>query len=261
MFVPQGSNPGSGVNAIGGVMLATELGVWSTQSLTGGTTTWIQNSTGFGNVRTDMLRIRSADRTVAVGTHGRGVFTTQLFVSLPVDFTCFTGRAESTLNKLNWKVENEVNDSGYEIQRRYKNDGDFVKVGFVPAKAHQGANEYGFDDALVDLGKENSSYRLKQIDIDGRYTYSNVVSLQRKVSTKFVEYTAVSGNQLLIRMNAENGNQKLMLRLFDMEGRLLKQSAIAYQTQWIDISTLPRGGLIVDIQHADGRKYTKKFVY
>ncbi|MBL0336020.1 MAG: T9SS type A sorting domain-containing protein [Chitinophagaceae bacterium] len=64
-------HPDSDTKAI----IATETGVWETDLLNGASTVWVPNTT-FPNVRTDMLRYRSSDRTIAAGTHGRGVWTT-----------------------------------------------------------------------------------------------------------------------------------------------------------------------------------------
>ncbi|MCB0741652.1 MAG: lamin tail domain-containing protein, partial [Chitinophagaceae bacterium] len=57
--------------------IATETGVWETDLLNGGSTVWTANST-FPNVRTDMMEYRASDRTIAVGTHGRGIWTTTI---------------------------------------------------------------------------------------------------------------------------------------------------------------------------------------
>ena len=54
--------------------IATETGVWETTSISGGTTVWTANAT-FPTVRTDMLKYRSSDRTLAAATHGRGLWT------------------------------------------------------------------------------------------------------------------------------------------------------------------------------------------
>jgi len=62
-------------------LLATELGVWSTDNLAGGSTIWGASNTGFANVRTDMLQIRSSDNLVIAATHGRGLFSTDVFTS------------------------------------------------------------------------------------------------------------------------------------------------------------------------------------
>ena len=65
------------------VMLATELGIWSTDDLDGvNTLWWPTNNFGLANVRVDMLQYRSSDHLVAAATHGRGLFTTDYFTLL-----------------------------------------------------------------------------------------------------------------------------------------------------------------------------------
>jgi len=62
-------------------LLATELGVWSTDNLDGGSTVWGASNTGFANVRTDMLQIRSSDNLVIAATHGRGLYSSDVFTT------------------------------------------------------------------------------------------------------------------------------------------------------------------------------------
>jgi hypothetical protein len=59
----------------GGVILATETGVWCTSTVNGSSTTWTPQNTGLGNVTSYMVKYRSSDRTLVLATHGRGVFT------------------------------------------------------------------------------------------------------------------------------------------------------------------------------------------
>ncbi len=60
-------------------MLATELGTWTTDNLMGGATVWGPSNNGMANVRTDMLQIRSSDKLVIAATHGRGLFSSDVF--------------------------------------------------------------------------------------------------------------------------------------------------------------------------------------
>ncbi len=62
--------------------IATETGVWETNLLNGASTVWTANNT-FPTVRTDMIKYRSSDRTIAAATHGRGLWT----ATLPLTFT------------------------------------------------------------------------------------------------------------------------------------------------------------------------------
>jgi hypothetical protein len=57
------------------VLIATELGVWSTGDLNGTATDWQPTNTGFANARVDMLQYRPSDGLIAAATHGRGLYT------------------------------------------------------------------------------------------------------------------------------------------------------------------------------------------
>lgn len=61
------------------VMLATELGVWSTNDISQDNPAWEISSTNLAKVSSHMLRYRTSDGLVAVGTHGRGIYTTNVF--------------------------------------------------------------------------------------------------------------------------------------------------------------------------------------
>jgi hypothetical protein len=60
------------------VLLATELGVWTTNNVTAANPEWAPTNAKMAHVRCDMLKFRTADNTVLVATHGRGLFTTKL---------------------------------------------------------------------------------------------------------------------------------------------------------------------------------------
>lgn len=69
------NGPGGGD---GGLIIGTELGVWTTSAIVGAATQWIPNNSGLANVRTDMLKYRATDNTLVAATHGRGLYTTAL---------------------------------------------------------------------------------------------------------------------------------------------------------------------------------------
>ena len=82
------------------VLLATEIGVWSTDEVNGGATAWGPSNTGLANVRTDMLQLRTSDKMIIAATHGRGVFSTDVFSPARADFTAdrfiiYTGKTIS----------------------------------------------------------------------------------------------------------------------------------------------------------------------
>jgi hypothetical protein len=65
------------------VLIATELGVWTTSNITAANPEWAPTNANLAHVKCNMLKFRASDNTVAVATHGRGVFTTQLNQVIP----------------------------------------------------------------------------------------------------------------------------------------------------------------------------------
>ncbi|MEL7249566.1 MAG: 3-coathanger stack domain-containing protein [Bacteroidota bacterium] len=64
-------------------LVATELGVWSTDDLSGANTEWFPtNSFGLANVRVDQLQHRTSDNLISAATHGRGIYTSDYFEQL-----------------------------------------------------------------------------------------------------------------------------------------------------------------------------------
>jgi photosystem II stability/assembly factor-like uncharacterized protein len=61
------------------VLIATEIGVWSTADITAANPQWTVTNNGLANVRSDMITYREADGMIAVATHGRGVFISDIF--------------------------------------------------------------------------------------------------------------------------------------------------------------------------------------
>jgi trimeric autotransporter adhesin len=61
------------------VLLATDLGIWSTNDITANNPNWELSSVGLGLARCDMIKCRASDGFVAVATHGRGFFSSYAF--------------------------------------------------------------------------------------------------------------------------------------------------------------------------------------
>lgn len=80
LFAPAGGQLNGAAGGNGGILLGTELGVWTTSVINGTSTQWMTNNSGLANVRVAMLKFRSSDNTLVSATHGRGLFTSTLTV-------------------------------------------------------------------------------------------------------------------------------------------------------------------------------------
>jgi len=99
---------------------------------------------------------------------------------LPVKLTSFTGENKGTIIKLSWTTATEINNSGFELQR--SSDGvNFHKIAFVDSKGRSGNSNTDLSYSIEDINPfpGNNYYRLKQIDINGRFEYSKVILLKQ----------------------------------------------------------------------------------
>ena len=65
------------------VLVATEIGVWTTEDITVANPVWVPCNGGLANVRVDKIELRRSDMTVYAATHGRGIFTSTSLNAIP----------------------------------------------------------------------------------------------------------------------------------------------------------------------------------
>jgi len=93
---------------------------------------------------------------------------------LPVQLTSFTANQTKAGVMLNWTTATEVNNYGFQVEsRKDKGESEWEKVGFVEGHGNSNSpKEYSFFD-----NSGATSYRLKQVDFNGNYEYSDVVTV------------------------------------------------------------------------------------
>ena len=120
--------------------------------------------------------------------------------ALPVQLTSFAASLVNNIVQLNWQTATEVNNYGFEVERQEArgNRQKWEKIGFVQGHGNSNSpKEYAFTDNLVlahNLNLDPATagghlqYRLKQIDFDGKFEYSNVVEVNVDAPAKLVLY-------------------------------------------------------------------------
>jgi hypothetical protein len=107
---------------------------------------------------------------------------------LPVELSSFTAVVNGNSIILMWRTETEVSNYGFEVERASSSttpvQEGWKKIGFV--EGHGNCNspkDYAFTDTPVE-GK-SFQYRLKQIDTDGQFQYSDIITVDIEIPTKF----------------------------------------------------------------------------
>jgi hypothetical protein len=89
--------------------------------------------------------------------------------ALPVTLSLFNSLSVKNNVKLYWKTEAEINNSGFELERRLE-EGNWLKLAFITGMGTTNQPvEYNYEDKKLQPGKY--FYRLKQIDYNGNYEY------------------------------------------------------------------------------------------
>ena len=109
----------------------------------------------------------------------------EVMTIIPVELTLFEGNVIDGKVRLIWATATETNNSGFEIYRTDQNDEQsWMKIGFV--QGHGTTTEpqsYSFMNESILSG--TYQYRLKQIDYDGSYEYSNIIEVEVGIPTEF----------------------------------------------------------------------------
>ncbi len=181
---------------------------------------------------------------------------------VPVEFTAFSAKADNGSVSLNWATATETNNKGFEVQR--STGGEFATIGFVNGNGTSTqAHEYSYVDNSVSNGQY--SYRLKQVDFDGSFAYSqvevvnvnapSVYSLAQNYPNPFNPSTQINFNLA--------SDSKVTLKIFDILGQevvtLLNGSLLA-GPHFVNFnaSSLTSGVYLyrLDATGADGSKFT-----
>ncbi len=149
---------------------------------TNGGSSWLSDFSG-GNV-TSFYKILFTENQVGLICGSGGKFLKNNDYVVPVELTSFTADADGNEVHISWTTQTELNNSGFEIYRMTHGT-DWKKITFVPGSGSStDPKDYFFIDRDVKNG--NYFYQLKQIDYNGRYEFSDVISVV--VSTP-VEYS------------------------------------------------------------------------
>jgi hypothetical protein len=180
------------------------------------------------------------------------------YVALGVTLTNFNGQlTNKNTVLLNWQTENEKDNSGFEIQRS-ADAKDWSNIGFVKGK---GQSSVAFDYTFEDKSPFNLTYyRLKQVDFDGKATYSKVINvLAKKNSSQFTIFpNPTKGKTTTLELNEDMVDGTLTVT--NAIGSIVKKQTINSKTLTVDLGTLTNGVYIFDIQKGASRYFEKVMV-
>ena len=134
---------------------------------------------------------------------------------LPVALLNFTGVKQQQSAVLNWQTTNETNNGYFSLERSASNA--FNEIAKIKSSIK---NNYSYIDNQPLNGK--NYYRLKQVDKDGKLTYSKIVSVVFDESNKYVIFPNPVNN--VINIKGLDANKKYQFTINDAKGSVIKQT-------------------------------------
>lgn len=180
--------------------------------------------------------------------------------TLPLDFLSFTAKSDA-LGKsanLNWQTTNEVNTKEFIVEKRTATT-EFTAIGTKASNNVAGVHNYSFTDNNTFPGV--AYYRLKQVDNDGVFKYSQVVSADIKSNLSFNIYP----NPTIDKLNVvhESALASSTIKVLNLNGKTLIENAVntGATTTDINVSGLSSGSYILlyeGVNQQNALKFIKK---
>jgi len=176
------------------------------------------------------------------------------FNPLPIELLTFNGIAFDNGNQLNWSTASETNNDYFDLER--SRDGNtFNKLISVDGNGTTSSiHNYEHLDLAPSAG--TNYYRLKQIDFDGNYSYSNIISIENELT----ENAAVSvfPNPSNDVVNIITSTDYASLVVYNMLGELVFSS---YSNEaHLQFNPISNGIYIVRAILSDGKELTARFI-
>jgi len=146
------------------------------------------NPENFGDVEYFWLDWQHLYIFVLAGNNGIGCYLAQ-GLELPVELISFNAVVDLKGILLTWETASELNNHGFEIEKRTRSIStdqysEWIKIGFVPGfGTTTDRRNYSYLDVKMEKGI--FQYRLKQLDFDGTFEYSNIIQVEVKLSNNF----------------------------------------------------------------------------
>jgi hypothetical protein len=192
-----------------------------------------------------------------------GVASSSSVNTLPVKWLTFNATKIDKNNiQLAWSTASETNNNGFEIERSFDAK-NFTNIGFVKgAGTSNKLNNYSFIDA--NSNGFDVYYRLKQIDFDGKFNYSNIVKISNTDNGTFDIINVQPNpfdNELNIKVNSVS-DKNIQLLIYDSKGALISErnvsAILGLNTINIDNANgLPKGFYVLKVTQGGMTKAVK----
>jgi hypothetical protein len=190
---------------------------------------------------------------------------TGCFASSPLPVKLISFQAQNNLSNVTakWQVSNQIDVSHYEVERSF-NATNFEKVGTVAAQLGNSTISYSYQDFTSLRGNASIIYyRLKTVDLNGEFNYSNIVSVRNSKNNNILVDNLINPIGDKLNFNITLSNPSLVnIKLTDSNGKIVQRktlqlSAGRTSVNFSDVQFLSKGVYFLHINSTLGNAVSK----
>jgi hypothetical protein len=219
------------------------------------------NSTKVGNFTLEwnfgeMTSVQTLSSGNIVLTQGLLQPSMQLQAPLPVTWLYFKAKLVNYQTNLEWKVAQELNNDHFDIER----SADGNEFSFLKKVNSLGNSSTPRTYSEVDPFPFNgvTYYRLKQVDIDGKFDYSNIVFVKKGSSITYKLFPNPVSDIMVLERYGEKSHPSV-ISITDATGKIVQTGSIGGSQQQINVSRLAEGTYFLKVE-SQGEKVILPFV-
>lgn len=234
--------------------------------------TSVMTTANFGNI--NGMRMRAGGRSTGVSGASERMYSfwfksfsyqDPVSIRLPVVLASFTAKLENKKPVISWVSSKEENLNVFVLERSADGQNFKDAAMIFPNEKTSADSKYSYtDNAVSTSAKGILYYRLRMVDLDGKFKYSETRLLRISDQEKAVSiqtYPNPAINELRITIPGNWQDKKIQYDVFSVTGQSMKKISRnnASQTEVLDISQLPAGSYIVRVS-VDNETATQQFV-
>lgn len=177
--------------------------------------------------------------------------------NLPVTLVSLNAVAGDQGVIVNWVTTEEINTAYFDIERSLDPREGFKKIGTTSAKGVFEGGKYSFQDITTAKGQTNY-YRLKMVDLDKSYTYSQIINAELSGEVDAQVYP----NPVADELSVSSSSAIASLEIINLSGQSVSQNNFGGNKtkEIIKVNTLMPGTYLVKISTSNGAVYFRKLV-
>lgn len=175
--------------------------------------------------------------------------------SLPVTLISFNATKEGKTAQLAWKTSNETKSSHFEVEHSTTAKKWAVAATVKTFNAGEANQEY--TQAVKSVKNGVNYFRLKMVDLDGSYSYSNIRSLEFSGIDEELVTFGPNPSTDYFTINASDAFKLESVKLYDRSGRMVYSSG-ALVDKTVSVKNLASGIYVLKLTAKDGEVNTKK---